>query len=61
MNAAASEEVQRAHNLLLAIFSARDEVDSLHVPDVDFVPQDVSEDDLGNISGNGVTAQQVGK
>ena len=49
--------MQRAHNLLLAVFSARDEVNSLHVPDVDFVPQDVSKDDLGNVSRNGVTSQ----
>lgn len=30
----------------------------LHVPDVDFAPwQDVSEDDLDNISGNGITGR----
>ena len=37
------------HNLLLSIFHARYKVNGLHVSDVDFIPQDVGEDDLGYI------------
>ena len=40
----------RTYDLLLAIFWARDEVYGFHVSHVDFVTQDVREDDLGYIS-----------
>jgi len=38
-----------AYNLLLAVLRTRDEVDCLHVTDVDLVPKNVCEDDLGDI------------
>lgn len=38
------------HNLLFAVFGASDEVNCLHVPYVDFIAQDVCEDDFGDIS-----------
>jgi hypothetical protein len=38
------------YNLLLAVFWARNEVHGFHVSNVDFVTQDVREDDLGYIS-----------
>ena len=45
------------HDLLLAVLGARDDVDCLHMSDIDLVAQDVREDDLGNISGECVSIE----
>jgi hypothetical protein len=41
---------KKAYNLLFAIFRARDKINSLHMPHIDFVTEDISEDNLCNIS-----------
>lgn len=41
---------EKAYNLLFAIFRARDKINSLHMPHIDFVTEDISEDNLCNIS-----------
>lgn len=38
-----------AHDLLLRVLWARDEVDGLHVPHVDLVTENVGEHDLGEV------------
>ena len=38
------------YDLLLAVLRARNEVYSFHMSNVDFVTQDIREDDLGYIS-----------
>ena len=38
------------YDLFLAVLWARNEVHGFHVSNVDFVTQDIREDDLGNIS-----------
>ena len=43
-------ERERSYNLLFAIFRARDKINSLHMPHINFVTKDVGEDDLCNIS-----------
>ena len=40
----------RTYNLFLAVFWARNEVYGFHVSNVDFVTQDIREDDLGYVS-----------
>jgi len=41
---------KKAYNLLFTIFRARDEINSLHMPHIDFVTEDIGEDNLCNIS-----------
>ena len=43
------KEGRSTHDLLLRILCARDEVDGLHVTDVDLISEDVGEDDLGEV------------
>lgn len=42
-------ELTRAHDLLLRVFRARNEVDCLHVPDVDGIAENRREDDLRDV------------
>lgn len=42
--------MKRVYNLFLAIFRAGDEIHGFHMPNVDFVPKNIREDDFGHIS-----------
>jgi len=44
-----TEGGRTTHDLLLRVFGARNEVDGLHVPDVDLVAENVGEDHLGKV------------
>ena len=43
---------KRTHYLFLGILRTRNEIHGLHMPYIDLVTEDVSEDDLGDISGH---------